>query len=235
MVPIRGSEFAGAAWRPRQHSFHEDSGKFAGASFERYMQTLKTTWDTPRPCRKKAQWSLTPDAFTKFLGWLSSDWEEAGRKYEQIRSKMLRFFKHRRCHIPEELFDRTVDRACGKIELGATECAGDPLAFCYAIGRFVALEYWREARPAPLPEEVVFPEIKDPEISERKLEWLERSLNGLTPRDRYLITAYYQGEGSERIRRRKALACEVGGINALRVQLCRVRARLRRSEGAGNL
>lgn len=202
-----------------------------GGIVERYMQNIETATNHSRGCRN-THWSLTPKAFAKFLSWLAPDWEEAGRKYEHIRTKMLRFFALRGCHIPEELFDRTIDRICGKIEVEAIESIGDVLAFCYAVGRFVALEYWREMKPAALPEDVILPEIEDREQDERKFEWLERRLNGLNPRDRRLILAYYQGEGRERIRKRQALASEVGGVNALRVQLCRVRARLRASEEA---
>jgi hypothetical protein len=203
--------------------------KMCRGTVERYMQNIETIRNHSRGCRN-TQWSLTPKAFAKFLSWLAPDWEEAGRKYEQIRAKMLRFFARRGCHIPEELFDRTIDRICGKIEVEAIVSIGDVLAFCYAVGRFVALEYWREMKSAPLPENVVLPEIKECENDEHKFEWLERRLNGLSPRDRHLITAYYQGEGRERIRKRKALASEVGGVNALRIKLCRVRARLRDSE-----
>jgi hypothetical protein len=198
------------------------------------METIKTMKTLSRGCRN-TQWSLTPKAFAKFLSWLAPDWEDAGWKYEQIRTKMLSFFARRGCHNPEELFDRTIDRICGKIEVEAIESIRDVLAFCYAVGRFVALEYWREMKLAQLPGDVKFLEIEDPEQTEqneRKFEWLERRLNGLNPRDRRLIIAYYQGEGRERIRKRKALASEAGGVNALRIQLCRVRARLRDSEEA---
>jgi len=198
------------------------------------MQNFQTMKSPSRACRKRAQWSLTPEAFTKFLGLLSPDREEAGRKYEHIRTKMLKFFVRRGCHIPEELFDRTIDRVCGKIELESIESFRDALAFCHAVGRFIALEYRREMKLAALPQQVVFPQIKDTEKSDPRLEWLERCLNGLSPRDRDLITAYYQGEGRERIRKRKALASEVGGVNALRIRLCRVRATLRSSESAGD-
>ena len=198
---------------------------------ETYMQNIETMRNHSRGCRN-TRWSLTPKAFAKFLSWLAPDWEEAGRKYEQIRTKMLRFFARRGCHIPEELFDRTIDRICGKIEVEAIESIGDVLAFCYAVGRFVALEYWREMKLAALPEDAVSTEIEDPEQNERQFKWLERRLNTLNPCERRLIIAYYQFEGRERIRKRKALAMEVGGVNALRVQLCRVRARLRGREEA---
>ncbi len=140
---------------------------------------------------------------------------------------MVRFFTWRGCHKPEELFDRTIDRACSKIQLGAHELYGDAMAFCYAVGRFVLQEYWREVKLNPLPEDVPFPEIKDPERDEREFERLEILLNRLSQRDRDLIIAYYQGEGRERIQRRKDLAAALGGMNALRIQVFRIRAKLR--------
>jgi len=178
--------------------------------------------------RGPARWSLTPHAFETLLRGLSPDREEAGRKYEDMRRKIVRFFARRGCNKPEELFDRTVDRACRKIDLGTREFSGDVLAFCYAVGRFVLREYyWREVKLAPLPEDVPFPDIRGHEKSEREFEMLEACLNRLSQSDRDLITAYYQGEGGERIRRRKELAGAVGGLNALRIKVFRIRARLR--------
>jgi hypothetical protein len=180
--------------------------------------------------RLKTDWSLTAESFAKFLRWLSPDDDEAGRKYEQIRKKMVRFFTWRGCHIPEELFDKTVDRACRKIELGGPECSGDALAFCYAVGRFVLQEYWREAKPTPLPDAMQFPQMNDPggiDQDERRRECLEKCLNRLSERSRDLITRYYQGEGRERIRKRKELASAMGGMNALRIQVFRIRSKLR--------
>jgi hypothetical protein len=174
------------------------------------------------------RWPLALEAFERFLRWLSPDREAAGRKYEQMRTKLVKSFTRRGCHDPEELFDRTIDRACSKIQLGAHELYGDATAFCYAIGRFVLQEYWREVKPSPLPEDVPLSKIKDPESDERQFERLEILLNRLSQGDRDLIIAYYQGDGQERIQRRKDLAAAVGGINALRIQVFRIRAKLRR-------
>jgi hypothetical protein len=175
------------------------------------------------------RWSFNSDAFEKFLYWLSPNQEEAGRKYEQTRAKMVRFFTWRGCHIGEELFDRTVDRVCGKIALGAHELSGDAVAYCWGVGRFVLQEYWREVKTGPVPEDLPSPEIKDSDEREREFEWLEACLNGLCPRDRDLITRYYEGAGRERIQKRKDLASTMGGLNALRIQVFRIRARLRES------
>jgi hypothetical protein len=137
---------------------------------------------------------------------------------------MVRFFTWRGCHKPEELFDRTIDRACSKIEFSAHELCGDAMAFCYAVAKFVLHEYWREVKLNPLSEDVALP---NPERDEREFERLETSLSRLSQRDRDLIVAYYQGEGGERIQKRKNLAAALGGLNALRIHVFRIRAKLR--------
>ena len=180
-----------------------------------------------RRCVGQMGRALTPQSFEMFLCWLSPDCDAAGKKYEYLRTKMVRFFSWRGCHIPEDLFDRTIDRACRKIELGAAECSGDALAYCYAVGRFVLQEYRREVKVAPLPDNLEFLNRTDPEGKEYQLQRLESCLGRLTLGDRDLITRYYQGEGRERIRIRKQLAGQVGGINALRIQVFKIRARLR--------
>jgi hypothetical protein len=180
-----------------------------------------------RRCFGQARPALSPVSFEMFLCWLSPDRDAAGKKYELIRTKMVSFFSWRGCHIPEDLFDRTVDRVCRKIEIGAAEFSGDALAYCYAVGRFVLQEYWREVKVAPLPDNLSLLEGTDPERKEYELRRLESCLNRLSRRDRHLIASYYQGEGRERIRIRKQLAAQVGGINALRIQVFKIRARLR--------
>jgi hypothetical protein len=180
-----------------------------------------------RRCVGEVRPTLTTVSFEMFLCWLSPDRDAAGKNYERIRTKMVSFFSWRGCHIPEDLFDRTVDRVCRKIELGAAECSGDALAYCYAVGRFVLQEYWREVKVAPLPHDPPFLMGNDVERKEHELQRLESCLGRLSQSDRDLITRYYQGEGQERIRIRRQLATQVGGINALRIQVFKIRARLR--------
>jgi hypothetical protein len=181
----------------------------------------------------KPRWSLAPEGFTKFLRWLSADREESGRKYEQIRTRLVRFFAWRGCHNPEELFDRTIDRICRKIELGALEPPADALALCYAFAAFVLQEYWREMKLTPIPQNISSLKVNDSEKKEREIQLLEECLKVLSQRDRDLITCYYHGTGRERIQRRKSLASTVGGVNALRIRVFRIRARLRKWASAG--
>ena len=186
--------------------------------------------------RLRTDWSLTAESFAKFLRWLSPHEEEAGGRYEQIRKKLVRFFTWRGCHIPDELFDETVDRACRKIELGSPESSGDALAFCYAVGRFVLQEYWRKLKPVQLTEALQFLQMPGPggiDQDERRQKRLEECLNRLDANSRELITRYYEGDGRERIGRRKELAAAIGGMNALRIQVFRIRRKLRDWVSAG--
>ena len=176
---------------------------------------------------RRTDWSLTADSFEKFLCWLSPDREEAGKKYEQLRKKLVKLFTWRGCHIPEELFDETVNRVAKKIALGAAVCLGHPFDYCFGVARMVLLEYWRKARPKPLPEDVPSPDISQPEWDETELDSLRQCLDRLSARDRDLITRYYQGEGRERIQIRREMASEGPGANALRIQIYRIRSSLR--------
>ena len=51
--------------------------------------------------------TLTPEAFGRFLRWLSEDDELAVREYDRIRKKLTRFFIHKGCTDPDDLFDKT--------------------------------------------------------------------------------------------------------------------------------
>jgi len=61
-----------------------------------------------------AKKALTPDAFGKFLRWLSQNDEEAVREYQSIRMRLVRYFVHKGCPDPDDLFDRTIDVLVGR-------------------------------------------------------------------------------------------------------------------------
>jgi hypothetical protein len=180
----------------------------------------------PRGNGARASWSLTAESFAKFLRWLSPDLDEAGRKYEKLRKGIVRILDGRGCCDSDQLFDRTIDRVVKKIDLGTVDCSRDPTAYCYGVARFMLHEYWGETRPDALPEDVPEASTDRPDWDEREVECLERCLDRLSARERYLITRYYQGQQRERIQARKELAAEVGGMNALRLQVFRLRRKL---------
>jgi len=174
---------------------------------------------------RKDNGGLTPEAFGKFLRWLSSDDEIAVREYLTIRKKLVRYFIHKGCADPDVLFDEVVDRVVKKIETGAEY--SNPAAFCQGVARNVWHEYTRKVQPVPLE---VDPPARSPiEIHDReqKLQCLDGCMTRLSLEDRDVITRYHEGEGHDKIETRKRLADGLGGVNALRIRMCRIRKDLR--------
>jgi RNA polymerase sigma factor (sigma-70 family) len=157
------------------------------------------------------------------LGWLDDDPDRAGERYEAIRAKLIKIFVCRGCTTPEDLADQTIDRVAGKVPELAPRYSGPPEPYFYRVAQFIYFEHLRRQRPAPPP-----PCAEPAEDREADYACLDRCLERLTPADRALIQAYYQGEKGLRIERRRQLAEQLGiGTNILRVRLHRIRKELR--------
>lgn len=168
---------------------------------------------------------LTPEAFGKFLRWLSPDDAQAVCEYLSIRNKLVRYFTHKGCSDPDKLFDQTVDVVIAKIDT-CTECPS-PLNYCYGVAKNVWRQYLREWKSVDLDPDIVAREHVDPEIQEYELKCLEHCMEQLASSDRDLITRYHQFEGRDKIETRRLLADGFGGINKLRIRMCRIRKDLR--------
>ena len=59
---------------------------------------------------------LTGQAFNGLLDWLGTDRDSAARRYEQIRSRLIKIFVCRGCTATEELADETLDRVGKRLE-----------------------------------------------------------------------------------------------------------------------
>ena len=88
---------------------------------------------------------LTPEAFGRFLHWLSADDRQAASEYLSVRKKLVRFFVHKGCEDPDALFDGTVDIVVGKIE-ECIDCT-NPVGYCYGVARNVWRKHMREFKP----------------------------------------------------------------------------------------
>src|SRR3954471_23099628 len=86
---------------------------------------------------RSQRWSLTEDSFTLFLSRLSSNREEAGAAYENIRLKLLTFFRCNAFQNPEDLVDQTIDRAIRR--LGEIEVR-EVTSFVLGVARYVRRE-----------------------------------------------------------------------------------------------
>lgn len=167
-------------------------------------------------------WILTQEAFDALLAWLDPAREEAGRKYEEIRVRLIKIFACRGCCEPEDLADETINRVSKKLTEIESSYSGDPALYFYGVANKVHLEYLRH-RPVPVPS----PPHEPPDDLEKEYECLERCIQRLTPDNRRLVLQYYQEEKRAKIDHRKQLAEQLGiALNALRIRAYRIRAAL---------
>jgi len=167
-------------------------------------------------------WSLSQEAFDALLDWLDSDREQAGTKYEQIRSRLIKIFTGRSCVDPEELADETINRVTSKLHEIQNEFTGDQARYFFGVANKVYLEYLRRKPPqAP-------PPPTDSGRAELEYRCLERCIQRLSEEDRALLLKDYGAKGRTQADRRKALADELGiSLNALRIRVYRIRVMLK--------
>lgn len=175
---------------------------------------------------QKGKRQLTPEAFGKFLRWLSDNDEQAAKEYQEIRRRLVRYFIHKGCTEADDLFDETVDIVARRLDSG--EEVVSQLAYCFGVAKNVLKEWKRRSsKTVPVVRDFASPKPEDSDASEQELSCLEHCLGGLSPEEREMVTRYHTGSGRERIEARKALAKGNGGANAVRVRACRIRKDLR--------
>lgn len=165
---------------------------------------------------------LTQEAFDRLLAWLDPDRENAARRYEQIRARLITIFAGRGCVVADELADITFNRVARRVDEIVTSYAGDPALYFYGVAQKVYLEH---VRKKPVPKAI--PSAAPDYEMDRNIECLERCLQKLDADSRLLILEYYRGEKRAKIDHRNQLAERLGiAVNALRMRAARVRAAL---------
>jgi DNA-directed RNA polymerase specialized sigma24 family protein len=173
---------------------------------------------------KGRAFDLTPENFTELLLFLGPDRDEAGRKYEAIRHRLMTIFTCRGCTQPEELADETINRVASRVPEIARTYVGDPALYFYGVSRKVFLE-WVRKRPLP----AVVPSVPSSEERELELDCLDKCLEKLTSRNRDLILEYYREAEEGKIEHRKELSARLGiGMNALHIRAHRIRSNVER-------
>ncbi len=173
----------------------------------------------------KGQSNLTQAAFDSLLVWLDADREQAGRKYEMIRQRLIKIFTCRGRPDAEELADETINRVTLKAEELSKGYVGDPSLYFYGVAQKVYLESLRTRR-APV---FVPPPVAKSEEDEEEYDCLENCVLQLPPFSRELVIEYYQNDKRAKIDHRKELAERLGiAQNALRIRAHRIRLTLQR-------
>ena len=172
-------------------------------------------------------WDLNQEAFDELLAWLNPDRERAGRKYEDIRERLIRIFAHRGCLSAEDLADKTINKVARKVNEIKVYYVGDPALYFCGVARNVYADYSKTQVELPVITEVLSaPEPDDPdEESESEHRCLDRCLAHMTPKDRDVLLEYYREQGGAKIEGHKEMARRRGiTVNALRILICRLRA-----------
>ena len=206
-----------------------------GSSAIKATRELTTDCDTDvtyalgkdTPDQSMIGWSLTQESFDRLLLWLDPDREQAGRKYESIRLRLIKVFSRYGWTTSEDMADESINRVAKKIDFLLTSFVGNQEAYFVAVGQKVHLEHRRLAqKKATAP--IAYPLSRS--ISEdRELVYqrLERCMQRLSPPDRELILQYYQDNKQARIDSRKLLAERLGICQtALRLRAYRIRRAL---------
>lgn len=168
------------------------------------------------------EWVLTQESFDALLAWLDPNRELAGRKYEDIRTRLIKIFSCRGCYEPEDLADETINRVTNKLKDIETSFVGERARYFYGVANKVHMEYLRRKLPPPVQRS-----INDPDAIEREYDCLEQCMQRLSVNNRELVLQYYQEDKQAKIDQRKKLAEQLGiALNALRIRAHRIRASL---------
>jgi DNA-directed RNA polymerase specialized sigma24 family protein len=162
------------------------------------------------------------EAFDKLLLWFDPDREKAAKKYQTTQFRLIRIFAAKGCSDPEDLVDESFNVAALKIDWLLENYVGDPALYIHGIAKKIFLE----PRPKPLPNPPPTPDSV--ELESRSI-CLDECLDRLTtPEERHVVLRYHAYDRQERIRTRRQIAEELGiSMNALRIKVCHIHARLR--------
>lgn len=168
---------------------------------------------------------LTRDAWNRLLRALDPDAAQAASRYEQLRHRLIALYRLRGLPCPEDLADEALDRVACRLVRGALAEA-EVAPQLREIARCIADEADRRNRRERALDPIVL--TQPPAwFDDDPLTRLCRCLDELPHGECRTLLEYETGFGHDRVRRRKALAAELGiPMNALRVRVHRLRARV---------
>ena len=190
--------------------------------------------------KPRRDWTLTPEALNEALYKLDTNPEQAWKKYEELRRKLIKHFEFHGGSPPDVLADKTIDRVARKV--ADRVAIQDIEVYAIGVARRIVQEYWRsnetktssiEGLEQDWPLDIPNPEENmlqaETERQEKiRLKCMGQCLDELPPDELNLMLQYQMGEKSERIKNREMLAKKLGIAQpALRQRVHQIRARLR--------
>jgi len=179
----------------------------------------------------KTDLGFTKEKFDGLLAWLDSNREVAGRKYEEIRSSLIKIFAWRKCGDAEGLADETINIVAHKVAHIKDTYEGKPKIYFYGVARKLIKECNKSRTLTIALEEAksydTWIDDESKEDLEREDVCLRHCLEQLSLPNRKLIFEYHEKEGQAKIDLRKEMAQRLGiDLNALRVRMYRIRTTL---------
>ena len=148
--------------------------------------------------------TVTQEQFDLLLGWLGSDRDSAGRKYETIRSGLVRIFVSKGFSDAEDLADETINRVMVRLPDIRANYFGEPACYFHGVARNIIRESLRrkEVTGADLIEGRVDPQP----VRIEKHDCLGHCLKRLPASKRDLILDYYLYEGHRKVEHHRQMA-----------------------------
>ena len=150
---------------------------------------------------------ITQEDFDGLLGWLSSEAEEAGKKYEEIRAGLINYFNYRGCLDSEALADETINRVAAKLAGIKFDENFKLASYFYSFAAKIYLEDYKK-RKRFVSEHEDYPVLPPAAEKNPGAACLEECLAKHPAEERTLLIKYYGFGKSERAEQRRLLAAE---------------------------
>jgi len=162
---------------------------------------------------------------------------EAEARYLEMLRRLSCFFAGRGCRDAEDLAAECILRVAAKCSSLDASARESPSAYFYGVARNVLHEWWRHelrdsSRRESLRLELARAGWSDGQAWSRKEavhSCLDECMGRLSHGARRLVLSYYGEQGAAKVESHQKLAAELGkSLNALRIEVHRIRATLRR-------
>jgi DNA-directed RNA polymerase specialized sigma24 family protein len=175
---------------------------------------------------------ITQEDFDSLLGWLSRDAQEAGKKYEQIRTGLINYFHYRGCPDAEGLADETINRVAGKLPTAQKDENFKLANYFYSFAAKIYLEdFKKRKRLVSGFDGLEFMPSDSGQACEEAgagVTCMQRCLAKHPNSERVLLLKYYGFDKTDRAERRKRLADEEKmSIHLLQTKVSRLKKILR--------
>lgn len=167
---------------------------------------------------------ITQEQFDSLLTWLDNDRDLAGKKYETIRSGLVRIFVSKGFSDAEDLADETINRVMLRLPDIRANYTGEPACYFHGVARNIIRESSRRKEVAAGANDGrVEPHLDTYE----EHNCLGHCLDRLPASKRELILEYYLYEGHDKVEHHKEMARQLKITEgAIRSRAYQIRLRL---------